>query len=82
MIVLNNAKFVYAILALMKIFFFHLVNVKALANMFILNVLNNGLRAKFQENKWVLPRLIVGKKMNVKFVKHPYQKEYKKAKKI
>ena len=70
------------ILAQRMISFYPLVNVKALVNLFIINVLSNGLKARFQENKWVLQLLIVGRKMSVKFVKQLCQNVYKRDMKI
>ena len=70
------------ILAQRMISFYPLVNVKALVNLFIINVLSNGWRARFQENKWVLQLLIVGRKMSVKFVKQLCQNVYKRDRKI
>ena len=70
------------ILAQRMISFYPLVNVKALVNLFIINVLSNGLKARFQENKWVLQLLIVGRKMSVKFVKQLCQNVYKRDIKI
>ena len=82
MIVINNVKFVCVILALMTISFFPHVNVKDLASSCIINVLNNGLKVKSRENKWVLQPLIVGKRMNAKFVRHLYLNASKRVRKI